>query len=328
MIGTKLASYEITRPLGKGGMGEVWLARDTKLDRDVAIKVLSETMVRDPERVLRFEREAKLLGSLNHSNIAHVYGFEESGGQRFLVLEFVEGETLADRLRRGPVPVDEALEIGEQIAAALEAAHEKGIIHRDLKPGNVMLKHEGQVKVLDFGLAKALADDPSGVSDANSPTITADHTKQGVVLETAAYMSPEQARGKRLDKRTDIWSFGVVLFECLTGRSLFGGETVSDSIGAILHKDPDWTSLPGDTPPTVHLLVRRCLTKDSSKRLRDIGDARIELENAIADPTSSALGLAGLALRAAESRRQWSVNGLTLVAALILIVGITSMLLV
>jgi serine/threonine-protein kinase len=284
-------------------MGVVFLARDTRLDRDVAIKVLPDVMTSDKERVLRFEREAKLLASLNHPNIAQIHGFEDSDGRQFLVLEYVEGQTLADRLKHGPLPMDEALGIGKQIAEALEAAHDKEIIHRDLKPGNVMITPAGTVKVLDFGLAKAMADDPSSVNDANSPTITANFTRPGVVLGTAAYMSPEQARGKPLDKRTDIWSFGVLLYESLGGRRPFDGETTSDLIARILERQPDWTAIPPQTPPLVQLLLRRCLTKDASKRLRDMGDARIELANAIADPTSSSLGIATAALGDADRKR-------------------------
>ncbi len=273
--------YEVTRELGRGGMGVVYLAHDPKLDREVAIKVLPEAFARDKERLLRFEREAKLLASLNHTNIAAIHGFEEADGKKFLVLEYVEGETLATRIKRGALPVDEALEVCKQIAEALEAAHEKGIIHRDLKPSNVMVKPDGTVKVLDFGLARAMADDSGSTSiAAESPTITADYTKPGVVLGTAPYMSPEQARGRPLDKRTDIWSFGVILYECLTGSMLFHGETASDSMGAIMHREPDWSALPAETPPTVQLLLRRCLAKDRRRRLQAIGDARVELEEA------------------------------------------------
>jgi Tol biopolymer transport system component len=273
-------------------MGEVFRARDTRLDRDVAIKVLPEAMAHDAERVLRFEREAKLLAALSHSNIAAIYGFEESNGQRFLVLEYVEGETLASRLRRGRLPVDDGLEICKHIAEALEAAHDKGIVHRDLKPGNVMIKPDGTVKVLDFGLARAMGEDSgSSAARVDSPTITADYTKPGVVLGTAPYMSPEQARGRPVDKRSDIWSFGVIVYECLTGEVLFRGETATDSLGAIMHREPQWVKLPSNTPPTVQLLLHRCLTKDRDKRLHDIADARIEIENALADPTSSSLRL-------------------------------------
>jgi len=303
--GTKLGPYEILSPLGAGGMGEVYLARDSKLDRSVAIKVLPETMTRDKERVARFEREAKLLASLNHPNIAAIFGFDESDGTRFLVMEYVEGETLGSHLGHGPVAVEDALDIAKQIAEALEAAHGQGVIHRDLKPANVILRPDGAVKVLDFGLAKAMADDPSGSEMANSPTITANYTRPGVVLGTAAYMSPEQARGRALDKRTDIWSFGIILFECLTGQTLFRGETATDSMGAIMHKDPEWSLLPPNTPPTIQLLLRRCLTKDRKRRLHDVADARIELENALVDPTSTSLGLAAAVLDGPHVQRAW-----------------------
>jgi len=232
-------------------MGEVYLANDSTLDRKVAIKVLPESMTRDQERVVRFEREAKLLASLNHPNIAAIFGFDDSDGTRFLVMEFVEGETLGSHLKKGPVAVEDALYIAKQIAEALEAAHEQGVIHRDLKPANVMIREDGTVKVLDFGLAKAMAEESSGSVAADSPTLTSNYTRPGVILGTAAYMSPEQARGRPLDKRTDIWSFGIMLYECITGIPLFQGETVNDSIGAILHKDPDWSMLPPDTPPTI-----------------------------------------------------------------------------
>ncbi len=299
---TQLGPYEIVAPLGAGGMGEVYRAQDSRLDRDVAIKVLPEAFARDPERMARFQREAKVLASLNHPNIAGIYGFEEVEGKRFLVMELVEGATLADRLRDGALSVEDALTIGRQIAEALEAAHERGIIHRDLKPANVKITPDGAVKVLDFGLAKALTGEPSGSSLANSPTISVQHTQPGVILGTAAYMSPEQARGKPVDKRTDIWSFGGVMYECLTGKRPFDGETTTDVIGAILHKEPDWGALPPDTPPTVQLLLRRCLAKDRNRRLHDIADARIELEQAIADPTSSSLRLGSEAISVADAR--------------------------
>ena len=278
---TKLGPYEILSPLGAGGMGEVYRARDSRLDREVAIKVLPEALARDRERILRFEREAKVLAPLNHPNIAAIYGFEEFEGQRFLVMELAEGETLAERLDRGPIPMREALEMANGIAIALEAAHEKGIIHRDLKPANVKVTPDGTTKVLDFGLAKAMTGDSTGTDIANSPTITMEHTRPGVVLGTAAYMSPEQARGRPLDKRTDIWSFGAVLYECLTGTRPFLGETTSDLVARILEREPDWSTLPAGTPPLVRLLLRRCLAKDRNKRLRDIGDARIELEETL-----------------------------------------------
>ena len=298
MIGRTLGRYAVTSLLGKGGMGEVYRARDASLDRDVAIKVLPASMANDQERVRRFEREARLSASLNHSNIAHIYGFEETHEQKFLVLEYVEGQTLAARLTSGPIPVQETLEIGKQIADALEAAHQKGVIHRDLKPGNVMLTPARQVKVLDFGLARALSrDQESEISDGSqaatldSPTITSDFTRTGVLLGTAAYMSPEQARGRPLDERTDIWSFGAILYECFTGQSLFGGESAADSLGAILHRDPDWDALPSATPPTMRLLLRRCLQKDRRRRLHDIADARIELDEVIANPSHAASDL-------------------------------------
>jgi serine/threonine protein kinase len=287
--GTKFGPYEVLSSLGAGGMGEVYLATDSKLNRNVAIKVLPETMTRDKERVARFDREAKVLASLNHANIAAIYGFDDVNGNSFLVMEYVEGETLAARLKRGPLSVEEGLEVCEQITEALEAAHEKGVIHRDLKPANVMIRPDGRVKVLDFGLAKARAEDPSRSTLANSPTITANYTRPGAVLGTAAYMSPEQARGKQLDTRTDIWSFGVVLFECLSGRMPFKGETTSDLAAQILEREPDWTALPLPTPPLIQWLLRRCLAKDMQRRLRHVGDASVDIATARDDPTSAGL---------------------------------------
>ena len=278
-----IGPYPVEREVGRGGMGIVYLGRDTRLDRPVAIKVLPEAFAADPERLARFEREARLLASLNHRNIAAIFGLEESAGRRFLVLEYVEGETLAQRLDRGPLPLDEAVDVCRQIAAALEAAHEGGVIHRDLKPGNVKLTPAGEVKVLDFGLAKggSGAGSSSDPSLSASPTLTAaaGATGAGVILGTAAYMSPEQARGRALDRRTDIWSFGCVLYECLTGRQAFAGETVSDVIALILQRDPEWKLLPAGTPPRLRELLARCLTKDAKKRLRDIGEARLMLED-------------------------------------------------
>ncbi len=300
--GTQLGPYAIVAPLGAGGMGEVYRAKDTRLDREVAIKVLPDHFARDPERIARFQREAKALASLNHPHIAAIHGFEEVEGKRFLVMELVEGATLADRLRDGALPVEDALTIGRQIAEALEAAHERGIIHRDLKPANVKITPDGAVKVLDFGLAKAMTDEVSASQLAHSPTITAQHTRPGVVLGTAAYMSPEQARGKPVDKRTDIWSFGVVLYEALCGCRPFVGETATDLVAKILEREPDWSTLPPETPPIVQLLLRRCLAKDRNKRLHDIADARIDLEHSIADPTSSMLRLGDAAVSAADAR--------------------------
>ena len=284
--GTQLGPYEITAPLGAGGMGEVYRATDTKLKREVAIKVLPDDVVADSERLARFEREAHVLASLNHPHIASIYGLEESGGVPCLVLELVEGQTLAERIAAGVLPVEKALEIAKQIASALEAAHEKGVIHRDLKPANVKITPEGSVKVLDFGLAKAFANESVEISgDASlSPTLTMSATRAGVILGTAAYMSPEQARGKRVDKRTDVWAFGCVLYEMFTGRQAFPGETASDSIAAILGREPDWQALPSSTPLKVRELLQRCLTKDARNRLHDIGDARIETEEVLADP--------------------------------------------
>ncbi len=287
MIGTRLGSYEITAPLGEGGMGVVYRATDSKLKRQVAIKVLPEAFASDAERLARFEREAQLLAQLQHPNIASIYGLEESNGVRALVMELVEGEDLAERLKRGALPLDEALAVARQIAEALEEAHERGIVHRDLKPANVKLTPDGKVKVLDFGLAKAM--DAPGTSSAvdlehsptlmNSPTMTAAGSRIGVILGTASYMSPEQARGKAVDRRADIWAFGVVLWEMLAGRRLFDGETVSDVLASVLTREPDLGALPAATPPTVRQLVRRCLDRDPRRRLRDIGEARVLLEN-------------------------------------------------
>jgi Tol biopolymer transport system component len=261
-------------------MGEVFRARDTRLGREVAIKALPAAFAQDPERLARFEREAKLLASLSHANIAGIHGLEEHDGRRYLILEFVDGETLAGRLSRGPLALDEAAEVARDVALALEAAHESGIVHRDLKPGNIMVTHAGAVKVLDFGLAKSAAPGGSSSSIAlsASPTMTYAATAEGIVLGTAAYMSPEQARGKNVDRRTDIWSFGCVLFECLTARPVFSGETVSDLVAHILQSEPDWSVLPAATPAAVRRLLERCLRKDARERLRDIGDARIELD--------------------------------------------------
>jgi Tol biopolymer transport system component len=280
---TRIGAYSILAPLGTGGMGEVYRAHDARLSRDVAIKALPPEFARDPERIARFEREARLLASLSHPNIGGIFGIEEAGGSRYLVLEFVEGESLADRLARGPLPPDDALDVARQIAAGLEAAHESGVVHRDLKPGNVMLTPSGGVKVLDFGLAKSDGADSRGSATdlASSPTVTHARTQPGIILGTAAYMSPEQARGKPVDKRSDIWSFGCVLYQCLAGRQLFEGETVSDLIAKILQTEPDWSALPPATPARVRALLERCLTRDPRARLRDIGEARIALDEVV-----------------------------------------------
>jgi len=280
--GTQLGSYDVLGALGAGGMGEVYRARDTKLDRDVALKILPEEFFEDRDRVARFEREAKALAALNHPGIAAVYSFEAVDGRHILVMELVEGEGLDARIARGAIPLDEALPIARQIAEALEAAHEKGIVHRDLKPANVMVSSQGKVKVLDFGLAKALEEDAgtrSGSGLTQSPTITARATQAGVVLGTAAYMSPEQARGKSVDKRADVWAFGAVLYEMLTGRKAFEGETISDTLAAVLRAEPEWSRLPAETSSNVRRVLRRCLERDRERRLRDIGDARLELED-------------------------------------------------
>ena len=283
--GTRIGPYEITATIGAGGMGEVYRALDTTLDRDVAIKVLPELLASDPERVARFTREAKTLASLNHANIAHIHGVVDSPFA--LVMEFVDGEDLAQRLARGAIPLDEAIPIAKQIADALECAHEQNIVHRDLKPANVKVRPDGAVKVLDFGLAKALSAQPEGSSASSalllSPTFTSPAmTQMGIILGTAAYMAPEQARGKAIDKRADVWAFGVVLFEMLSGTRAFEGSEVSDTLAFVLTKEPDWNALPADTPVSIRRLLRRCLQKDRKQRLADISDARIELEEALA----------------------------------------------
>jgi len=275
MIGETVSHYKITAKLGEGGMGEVYRARDTKLNRDVALKILPQIFAQDTQRMARFEREAQVLASLNHANIAQIYGLEEADGTRALVLELVEGETLQERIARGPIPVDESLTIALQICEGLEAAHEKGIIHRDLKPANIKITPEGQAKILDFGLAKALEVE-TPVSDlSHSPTTTQAATQAGVILGTAAYMSPEQARGKPLDKRTDVWAFGCVLFEMLTGKKAFGeskaGQTVSDVLAAVLKGEPDWEALKDNSTTSEERIIRRCLRKDPRERIRDIG---------------------------------------------------------
>jgi len=284
MIGKMLGHYQITNQLGKGGMGEVYQAKDHKLGRDVAIKVLPEEFAKDADRVARFQREAKLLASLNHPNIAAIYGLEESGGSNFLVMELVEGQTLADRIKQGPIPVEEALKLALQIAEALEAAHEKGVIHRDLKPANIKVTRDGKVKVLDFGLAKAYAGDKEEVNLSNSPTLSDAATQQGVILGTAAYMSPEQARGKSVDKRADIWAFGCVLYEMLTGQAAFQGEDVTEILAAVVKGSPDLSLLLANLHFRVRELIVRCLQKELKKRYHDIADAKYEIEQALSDP--------------------------------------------
>jgi len=281
---TTLLHYRLVEKLGAGGMGVVWRAVDTTLDREVAIKVLPEAFALDAERLARFEREAKLLASLNHPNIATVHGLHESRDVRFLAMELVAGEDLAERLARGALPVDDAFGIAHQIAQALEAAHDSGVVHRDLKPANVRITPAGAVKVLDFGLAKAFAAGSAerAASPSHSPTITSVGTLTGVILGTAAYMSPEQAKGKEVDRRADVWAFGVVLYEMLTGRRLFDGETISETLAAVLMKEIAWDALPADTPPRIRRLLRRCLQRDPQSRLRDAGDARLLIEEVLA----------------------------------------------
>jgi Tol biopolymer transport system component len=282
--GTRLGSYEVVAQIGVGGMGEVYRAHDTKLGRDVAIKVLPEAFAHDPDRLSRFQREAKMLASLNHPNIATIHGLEQSGSTSYLVMELVSGETLQDRVKAGPLGIEEALKIAAQIAEALEAAHEKGIIHRDLKPANVKVTPDGKVKVLDFGLAKAFAGDTSTEDMSNSPTLSQAATMQGVILGTAAYMSPEQARGKSVDKRTDIWAFGCVLYELLTGKQAFHGEDITEILAAIVLKEPAFDSLPANISPSIRVLLQRCLRKDRRQRTPDAAILRIEIEDALAAP--------------------------------------------
>ena len=312
MIGKTLAHYEISSLLGKGGMGEVYRAKDQKLGRDVAIKVLPEEFAKDADRVARFQREAKLLASLNHNNIASIYGLEESDGTHFLVLELVEGDTLADRLKHGAIPVEESLKLALQIAEALEAAHEKGVIHRDLKPANLKVTPDGKVKVLDFGLAKAFAGDQEDVNLSNSPTLSVAATQQGVILGTAAYMSPEQAKGRAVDKRTDVWAFGCVLFEMLTGRSVFAGDDVSQTLARVLERQPDFSTLPPNLHPKIIEMLERCLEKKARDRYSGISDARVDIQKALADPG----GVFALPASAAKSPKMPRIGISWLAAAL------------
>jgi Tol biopolymer transport system component len=306
--GTKLGSYEVRMRIGAGGMGEVYQARDSRLGRDVAIKVLPEGFAHDPERLSRFQREAKMLAALNHPNIATIYGLEQADGVSCLVMELVPGDTLQERIERdGPVPLEEALAIGRQIAEALESAHDRGIIHRDLKPSNVKLTPDGKVKVLDFGLAKAFADDSSAEDINNSPTLSKAATMQGVILGTAAYMSPEQARGRTVDKRTDIWAFGVVLYELLAGKRLFTGEDVTETLASVVKDQPDLSQV----PQKARRLLQRCLEKNPKKRLRDIGDAELLLDAAPEAPSQAASPTAPWM----SAKIAWGAAALFLVAA-------------
>jgi serine/threonine protein kinase len=289
-IGTRLGSHEITALLGKGGMGEVYRARDMNLKRDVAIKVLPDEFSRDGDRVSRLQREAEVLASLNHPNIASIYDFEEANGTRFLVLELVEGETLADRIQRGPLPLEEALDIARNICDALEAAHDRGIIHRDLKPANVKITPDGKVKVLDFGLAKAIEGSPANATLSNSPTMINSFgaTNAGMIIGTAAYMSPEQARGFAADRRSDLFAFGCVLYEMLTGRQAFQGDTISDTLASVLAREPEFGSIADDANPRLLDLLRRCLQKNPKRRWHCAADLRAELDSIAAAPRRSA----------------------------------------
>jgi serine/threonine-protein kinase len=322
LVGRQLGSYLVRAKIGEGGMGEVYRAFDTKLRRDVALKVLPKPFARDPERLARFRREAQLLASLNHKNIAAIYGFEELPEANFLVLELVEGETFAERIQRQeklPIPqvIKDALTLAGQVAEGLEAAHRKGITHRDIKPANIKVTPEGEVKVLDFGLAKAFAGDRANADLSELPTLEPGPTRDGQILGTPAYMSPEQVRGQEVDKRTDIWAFGCVLYEMLTGQRPFqspdrkGGGTLADIIAAVLNKEPEWAALPADTPPTIRTLLRRCLQKDPNRRLHDIADARIEIEEAL----SASATTVPAAARAVPAHKNWRAALLPVLAS-------------
>jgi len=316
MIGKTLSHYKVLEKIGQGGMGEVYRAEDTNLEREVAIKVLPEQFTQDPQRLARFEREAKLLASLNHPNIAAIYGFEHSDDMHFLVLELVPGDTLQERVAKGPLPVEEALEVCRQIAEGVEAAHEKGVIHRDLKPANVKVTPEGKVKILDFGLAKVFEAEIPAADISQSPTLTEEMTRAGVILGTAAYMSPEQAKGEAVDKRADIFAFGAVLYELLTGKRAFQGDTITETIAAVLKSEPDWENLPGDTPWNIRTLLRRCLHKDANDRLHDIANVRIEIKMALEEPAPESP--TGVTSAAQPTRRLWTMAiGLVVLGAVI-----------
>jgi len=322
LTGKRLGPYEILSAIGAGGMGEVYQAHDTKLGRDVAIKVLPEAFAHDPERLSRFQREAKMLAALNHSNIATIFGLEQFNSTSYLVMELVPGETLQQRIKReGAIPIDEALAIAKQISEALEAAHEKGIIHRDLKPANVKVTPEGKVKVLDFGLAKAFEGDKSGSDPSNSPTLSQAATLQGVILGTAAYMSPEQARGKSVDKRTDIWAFGCVLYELLTGKQAFHGEDITEILAAVVKSEPDWAALPAAMPGKGRDLHRHCLQKDNRLRLRDAGDAQIEIQDALTAPAVTVAATAAPTTRGWRGRVAWAAAGVFVLTAIAFAIG-------
>ncbi|HKN60978.1 MAG TPA: protein kinase [Candidatus Acidoferrales bacterium] len=310
LLGRSVGQYRVVARIGAGGMGEVYRATDTRLNRDVAVKILPSSYALDDERMARFSREARVLASLNHANIATIYGFEESNGLHALAMEFVEGQTLADRIARGPIPIEESLVIARQIAEALEYAHERGIVHRDLKPANVIVSADDKVKLLDFGLAKALETSPVAQDISSSPTMTMAATTVGVILGTAAYMSPEQARGKSVDRRADLWSFGCVFYEILTAKRAFSGDTVSDTLAAIIRSEPDWSQLPANVSPAVRELLRRCLIKDPRGRLQAIGDARVIIEEVLNGEAATP------ATSASPRALPWAALGLCIVALL------------
>jgi len=312
--GTRLGTYEVIALIGAGGMGEVYRAHDTNLGRDVAIKVLPEQFACEPERLARFQREAKMLAALNHSNIAAIYGLEQSGSTHYLVMELVEGPTLAERIVAGPVPVEETLPIAKQVADAVEYAHDHNVIHRDLKPANIKVTAEGIVKVLDFGLAKAMSDEPTAADIGNSPTLSMAATRQGVILGTAPYMSPEQAKGKTADRRADVWAFGVVLFELLTGKQAFHGDDITEVLAAVVMKDPAFDALPAKTPPAIRNLLRRCLEKRLKRRLQHIGEARITLDDVLSDATTAAPAAAAAPSKTRE-RLAWAMAAVAVIAS-------------
>jgi Tol biopolymer transport system component len=317
--GSCLGPYEILTPLGAGGMGEVYRARDAKLGREVALKVLPEAFARDTDSMARFQREAKVLASLNHPNIATIYGLEDSGGIHALVMELVEGPTLADRIRSGPIQIDESLRIAKQICESLEYAHERGIVHRDLKPANVKVKNNDAVKILDFGLAKAIRGDAISTDDSTSRTISEMVTRAGTLLGTPAYMSPEQAAGKTVDRRADIWAFGCVLYEMLTGKKTYHGESMADTLAAVIRAEPDWTQLPAATPQQVRVLLQRCLQKDSKQRLQAIGEARISLDAVLSGPPDAALaGAPAVTIPRWRGALPWALACVAIVAAVAL----------
>lgn len=315
--GTRLGHYEILSRLGAGGMGEVWCALDTRLNRDVAIKVLPAALAMDKERLVRFKREAQVLASLNHPNIAGIYGLEECDGVVALALELVPGPTLADRIAAGPIPIDETLLIARQIAEALETAHERGVVHRDIKPANIKVTADGTVKVLDFGLAKIFTEESQETDLSHSPTLIKG-TQVGMILGTAAYMSPEQARGKSVDKRADVWAFGCVLFEMLSGKHAFDGDSITDILAAVVKEQPDWTSLPASTHEPVQRLLHRCLAKDPKQRLRDIGDARLDISEVLNGGTYHAITEPEPGAKETPYRRRivpWTIAALAIMVA-------------